>query len=481
MTRRSDLKACAAFAILCEACHPQVRLKPDTTTDTRTTVQRDIDSILSAPELARGSWGVLIKSLKTGETLYSLNANKLLLPASNMKIVTLAAAAEDLGWNYTYTTSLRAGGAVLGGVLDGSLVVVGSGDPSLAAADGVADRVFADWTSQLKAAGVRSIVGGVVGLDNPMDDEALGAGWMWDDLVEDYAAGVGALQLNEDAVRVTVSPGPAVGTSAGISVTPFPGALTIDNGVTTAAASVQPVLRARRLPGSSRLELRGSIPLGQPPVALAVSVDNPTQFFVDALRTELIRNGISVDGPARVASRNVQASGRPIVEYRSPPLSVLAVRLMKISQNQYAETLYRTIGGREGVLKVLQPWGVTPTDLVQRDGSGLSRYDLVTPQALVTILAHVAGDAALKGPFEASLPVAGDLGLTNRMKGTPAEGNARAKTGSMTAVRALSGYVTGADGEPLVYSIIANNFEVEAAVINRATDAIVVRLAQFKR
>jgi D-alanyl-D-alanine carboxypeptidase/D-alanyl-D-alanine-endopeptidase (penicillin-binding protein 4) len=120
--------------------------------------------------------------------------------------------------------------------------------------------------------------------------------------------------------------------------------------------------------------------------------------------------------------------------------------------------------------------------MIQRDGSGLSRYDFVTPDALVTILTHVDRDEKLRGPFEASLPIAGRDGtLANRMKGTAAEGNARAKTGSMSNVRALSGYVTSADGEPLVFSILANNFETPADVINRATDAIVVRLAEFSR
>jgi D-alanyl-D-alanine carboxypeptidase/D-alanyl-D-alanine-endopeptidase (penicillin-binding protein 4) len=120
--------------------------------------------------------------------------------------------------------------------------------------------------------------------------------------------------------------------------------------------------------------------------------------------------------------------------------------------------------------------------LIQRDGSGLSRYDYVTADALVTILTHVHNDERLRGPFEASLPVAGRDGtLANRMKGTPAEGNARAKTGSMSNVRALSGYLTTANGEPLVFAILANNFETAADVVNKATDDIVVRLAQFRR
>jgi D-alanyl-D-alanine carboxypeptidase/D-alanyl-D-alanine-endopeptidase (penicillin-binding protein 4) len=175
---------------------------------------------------------------------------------------------------------------------------------------------------------------------------------------------------------------------------------------------------------------------------------------------------------------------------------------MKTSQNLYAETLLKTLTrtrvsdvsdvsdtipgtaavGLDAVRATLQEWGVPAESLIQRDGSGLSRYDYVTAEALVTILMHVDRDETLRGPFEASLPLAGRDGtIANRMKGTAAEGNARAKSGSMSNVRSLSGYVTSADGEPLVFSIIANNFETTADVINRATDAIVVRLAGFRR
>ena len=424
---------------------------------------------------------MVVRSLKTNELLYDVNGAKLMLPASNMKIVTLAAAAEKLGWNYTFTTSLRANGTIANGILFGSLVVVGSGDPSLTFADGMADRVFADWATQLKAGGVRSIAGGIVGLGNGVDAQPWGDGWMWDDLVEQDSAGVGPLQLNEDAVRLTVGAGPAIGASGAVSLTPFSAALTVDNNVTTSAAGSEPSVRIRRLPGASTLDVSGSIPLGHTPISMGVSVAEPAQFFVDALRTSLIRNGLDVPGEARVANPMARASGRVLVSYTSPPLSTLAMRLMKISQNQYAETLFRALGGRAAVLEILQPWGVAPADLVQRDGSGLSRYDLVTPNALVTILMHVANDPTLSPPFEASLPVAGDLGLTNRMKGTAAEGNARAKTGSMTGVRALSGYVTAAGGERLVFSIVANNVDAAPAAVNAATDAIVVKLAEFRR
>ena len=483
-------KALLVLAIALGGCRPQARpaapARP--APPALPALQQDIDAILANPSLARGFWGVVVKSLKTDETLYTVNARKLMMPASNMKIVTLAAAAEQLGWDYTYETRLNAAGAIADGVLDGDLVVVGSGDPSLVATDGMAERVFADWASRVKNAGIRTVGGRVIGDDDAFADETLGFGWSWDDLADDYAAGVGALQLNENALRVTVAPGPRAGDFAAVSIAPFGGALTIDSRVTTAAPDTRPAVRTRRLPGSSRLELRGSIPAGHAPVIEAVSVDNPTQFFVDALRSALIANGIDVRGPAvdiddiRRRPGPGEPGQRTIVSYRSPPLSELAQRLMKISQNQYAETLFRTVGGQNAVASILQPWGVAAGDLIQRDGSGLSRYDYVTPEALIAILTHVDRDTRLKAPFEASLPVLGRDGtLGNRLKGTAADGNARAKTGSMSNVRALSGYLTAADGEPLVFSIVANNFDVEPAAINAAADAIVLRLAQFKR
>src|SRR5438105_792341 len=206
------------------SCHAATRapaggigLKPDAAEGIETAstavaqLRRDIDALFADPALARGFWGVLIKSLKTDETLYTLNARKLMMPASNMKIVTLAAAVEKLGWDYTYETTVRIAGRIDNGVLEGDLVVVGSGDPSLMAADGSADGLFSRWAGQLEAAGVRSIAGRIVGDDNTFDDETLGFGWSWDDLPDDYAAGVGALQLNEDAVRITVVPGAAAG------------------------------------------------------------------------------------------------------------------------------------------------------------------------------------------------------------------------------------------------------------------------------
>jgi serine-type D-Ala-D-Ala carboxypeptidase/endopeptidase (penicillin-binding protein 4) len=466
-------------------------------------LQHDLETIINDPALVHGTWGVLVQSLKSGDTLFSWNPQKLLLPASNMKLVTLAAAAAQLGWDYTYQTRLLAGGPVNSGVLSGDLIVVGSGDPSIGQIDGSADRLFGEWADRLKQLGVRAVDGRIIGDDNAFDDVELGFGWSWDDLTEDYAAGVSALQFNENAIRVAVSSGLAPGDPAVVNVDPLESGIAVVNAIRTGAAGSATNLATHRLPGQRTLVVEGTIAAGTTtPAVLTMSVDNPTLFFVQALRRSLIARGIDVHGPAvdidDLTGSSDETRATSVAVHRSPPLSTLAVRLMKVSQNQYAETFLKTLGqerdasaerspasalkGRTAAQKLFQDWGVDSGSLIIRDGSGLSRYDFVTAQALVTILTHVYKDAKLYEPFAASLPTPGTDGtLANRLKGTAAEDRLRAKTGSMSQVRTLSGYVTTVDDEPLVFSILVNNFDTTADVINRATDAIVVRLAQLRR
>ncbi len=456
---RAAVATCLAVAFT--ACHRVPRTVPSGP-DSRAHQQlrQDLTALLAAPPLQRGYWGVLVKSLKSDETLYALNERKLMMPASALKIVTLAAAADHLGWDFTYDTNILAVGAVNEGVLDGDLLVVGSGDPSLT--DTITPPPFAAWADQLRASGISAVNGRVIGDDNAFDDEPLGMGWSWDDLPEAFAAGVGALQFNENMARVTVTPGSTIGAPAVVVIEPDAAGLVIRNHLTTGDADSPGLVQLRRPPGSTELEVRGSLPLGNPPAVRLVSVDNPTMFFVSALRQALIAGHIDVRGPAvdidDITDVPARDMGVTVVAHHSPPLSALAVRLMKNSQNQYGETLLRTLGALAGTPTaaggataagaIVKSWGLGDGDVIQRDGSGLSRYNYVTPEALVAILAHTNHDEKLRGPFDASLPIAGiDGSLVNRMKGTAAEGNARAKTGSMSNVRALSGYVTTADGE----------------------------------
>jgi len=437
-----------------------------------------------------------VRSLASDVTLYALNARRLLVPASTMKIVTLAAAAERLRWDFSYETRLSGVGALGAGVLDGDLVVVGNGDPTIDDWDGAASRLFQGWGEQLKAAGVRTVTGRVIGDDNAFDDEPLGAGWAWDDLSASYATGVSALQFNENTAQISVAAGSAAGDPASATILPRGTSLVVRNHLKTSAADVPPSISIRRLPGSTTLEVRGSVPAGSARAVRNISVDNPTLYFVAALRDALIADGIDIRGPAvdidEVADPPSRDRGTLLLTHRSPPLSTLAETMIKLSQNLYAETLLKSLGatagagtaeaGRSAAVSIVQEWGVKPADLVVADGSGLSRYNLATPEAIVTILTHVDRDEGLRAPFEAALPVAGRDGtLAQRMRGTAAEGNARAKTGSFSNARALSGYVRTADDEPLVFSIIVNNFGTTPDVVEQTMDSIVVRLANFRR
>jgi serine-type D-Ala-D-Ala carboxypeptidase/endopeptidase (penicillin-binding protein 4) len=392
--RLADLKAWAAVAIALTAiacAHPtNPAAAPHRVAASPTPLQHDIDALLARPELAHGSWGVLVRSLKTNETLYALNARKLMLPASNMKIVTLAAAAQKLGWDYTYETRLVAAGSIADGTLNGDLIVIGFGDPSLMDASAGGPRPFDAWIAALKQRGIQRVTGRIVGDDSAFESQGLGFGWSWDDLVDDYAAGTSALQFNENAVRVTLTPAAAALLRADVQVSPATSDLQISNNVFTGAADSAASVSAHRLPGSNSLMLQGSLPAGGKPVVRAVSVDSPTKFFVSALRAALEAGGIGVAGPAgclycfHLAPDLAHVT--PIASLRSAPLSTLAVRMMKISQNLYAETLLETMsgtepatvdGGRAALQAVLAPWGITGADLIVRDGSGLTRYDFV--------------------------------------------------------------------------------------------------------
>src|SRR5262245_8809604 len=417
---RSQAAMLAAGLSLLIWASPAAQTPVETPPSPLAALQHDIDTILSAPAFERGFWGVLVKSVGRDDTLYSRNATKLMMPASTMKVVTLAAAAEKLGWDYAYTTRVFTTGKIADGVLQGDLIVVGSGDPSIDDWDGAATQLFADWATQLKAAGIHVIRGRIIGDDNLFDDDGYGFGWSWDDMARSFSAGVSALQFNEGSVQLKIAPGRSLGSKAALTVVPDYSGLTINNRLLTGAAAGVPTVVRRRLPGSSRLDLRGSVPLRMRPFSETASVENPTLYFVNALRHALIAGGIDVRGPAvdidDLDTPPTRNAAMPLITYQSPPLSMLATTMMKLSQNLYAETLLKTIGidsvdhptgtaqtGLGAVRAALEAWNIDPAGLIQADGSGLSRYNYIQPETMVAILEHVARDPLLKGQFEATL------------------------------------------------------------------------------
>jgi D-alanyl-D-alanine carboxypeptidase/D-alanyl-D-alanine-endopeptidase (penicillin-binding protein 4) len=442
---------------------------------------------------------VLVRSLNTGDTLFEQNARTLLMPASNMKVVTTAAAGETLGWDRTFTTTLVAAGPIEKGVIKGDLVVVGSGDPSLGGRPTAPGAAILDtWAAELSAKGIVAIQGRVIGDDRVFEAQGLGRGWAWDDLSASYAAPVSGLGFNEHTVQVTIAPGAAVGDYGSVDVRPAGSGLAVTNTVSTGAKDSPLTVDVDRAGGTSVLVVTGSIPQGRAPVARTVSVDSPTRMFAGALRRALSVNGIPVSGEATdvrsLAAPPDLSHATTLITHVSPTLAHIGKVTLKVSQNLYADTLLRQMGcapsaspcttraGLATVSRVLEQWGIKPGTYIMADGSGLSRYNYLTPELLVTVLTRMHTDARHRGPFFEALPIAGiDGTISARMRDTKAQNNAHAKTGSIANARALSGYVTTLGGEMLVFSIIANNFNVPQAEADRIIDRAVVRLAEFRR
>ena len=447
--------------------------------------------------MAHAQWAVDVRSADNGQQLFSLNAGKLMMPASNMKILTLAAAAEVLGWDARMRTTLEASGVVEGGVLHGDLFVRGGGDPTINTREGRGEAVFAEWANALVAAGISSVSGRVIGDDQVFDDEGVGGGWAWDYLQFGYAAPVGALQYNEDVAELVLSPGSVPGDPA-VSHFPPGSGLTLRNAVVTGAPDSAERIDYRRHPHAPVLDVIGTIPAGGKPIVRSIAVVNPTVFFARAFKEALAARGLSVSGDA-VDFDDVAVELGPNLERRvlawteSPPLRTLASVLMKVSQNLYAETILKEMGrvtgglgtaaaGQRAASATLAAWGISEDSYVMVDGSGLSRYNYASAAALSAALKRMYDDPKHREPFLATLPVAGQDGtLSTRMRRTRAEGNARAKTGSIANVRALSGFVRTRDGEMLVFSILANDFVIPAATVNWIADLAVEILANFSR
>ena len=492
MSRAAALCAGVLTAVLCAAL-------PVETSSGREAAVRELRAhlaqVFSAPIMARGVWAVDVRSLDTGERLYELNSGKLMMPASNMKVVTLATAAEILGWDYRFTTTLETSAPIENGVLLGDLVIRGTGDPTLNTRQERATAVLAEWIGILRAAGIQEIRGRIIGDDQAFDDEGLGDGWSWDYLQFGYAAPVGALQFNEDVAPLTVTPGPRPGDPAVVTLAPGSGLDVVNRAVTGAEETAETIDFRRRLFRTS-LEITGSIPAGSSPVTRNVTVVNPTIYFAQSVKDALVAAGIRVSGEAADLDDLTIENGdqkRVLGSTSSPPLREIATVLMKVSQNLYAETIVKALGassgeigttaaGRRLMRKTLTAWGIPEDAYVISDGSGLSRYNYVSAGMVTAILERMYRDPRHREEFTATLPVAGKDGtIASRMRRTLAEGNATAKTGSIANVRSLSGYVRTRDGETLVFSIIANDFVIPAATVNWIADLAVEILATFTR
>jgi len=439
------------------------------------------DALLGAGPASKGEWGLLIADAESGETLYEQNADKYFVPASNMKLFTTALALAKLGPEYRFHTTLETAGTISSeGVLAGDVVLVGRGDPNLSNRkfpyelkeefDGPPEKVLVELADALVAKGVKAISGDVIGDDSYFPRERYPNGWEIDDMVWEYGAAISAIVVDDNTVSLTLTPGEQAGSPVQAAVSPATPEFTVENDVVTSAAEVKSDLKLTREPGANLVVVKGTLPARSTPRKLVLAIEEPAQHAAATLKRLLEERGVKVGGVARTRHDHGEAAGDPpvLAEHVSAPLGDAVKLINKISQNLHTEMLLRTVARQSGVWATPEDLAKVPTafyaeagiaadDVIQTDASGLSRHDLVTPRAVVTLLTY-AQKQPWFGPFYASLPVAGvDGTLEDRMKNSAAAGRIHAKTGSVEHVRTLSGFADTPGGRRLIFSFLSNN------------------------
>src|SRR4029079_9570571 len=445
------------------------------------------------PELSPAMGGVKVVSLDTGRVLFEEHADKLLRPASNMKLYTVAAALDRLSPDYRFSTSVYASARPDSyGVVRGDLTIYGRGDPSIAARFNNGDyfKGIDDLATRIVAAGVKRVEGDLVGDESYFVGPKYGAGWNWEDLTWYYGAEVTPLTVNNNALDLFIKPGPAIGQPAVIKTGPPDPLMTIVNKVITSAKGVRREISIHRGLGENTITITGTIPLEDRGYTGGIGISHTALLFVYLLRSSLNQKGVVITGksrttgeaqPAMISSVTIAGTNgslqNEIATLQSPPFSVIASQTLKPSQNLYTELILRTLGkvtpppatmtnlsptseelGLEAVRSFLKTVGLRPEALVLDDGSGLSRNDMITADASVQLLTFMSKHR-YANVFRDALPIGGVAGtLRNRFRATPAENNVRAKTGSLSSAASLGGYVTTAAGEKLAFSIMVNNY-----------------------
>ncbi len=488
-----------------------------------------IDKILSQPDVSRGTWGIDVVSVGTGEVLYQQNAEKLFTPASNTKLFTTATAIALIGPDYKFHTTVESTGTVdRYGRLNGDIVLVGRGDPNLSGRvlpynvrterklpALAALEMLADQVAQK---GIKFIDGNIVADDSYFAFERYGEGWAQDDLVWEWGAPVSALTINDNVIFVTIMPADRQGERAFVSIIPYADYYRVDNRIYTTPPGTGPrKVYINREPGSSKLTLWGNIPLDDPGANEALAIEDSADFAAQAFRAMLEKRGIIIYGENRTKHNELAnlntltvtttaSSGggdekpplsmmKPVpsvlASYESQPLSEDLRVINKVSQNLHAELMLRLLGRErgnsgtiEGGLEVERQFlghaGIKQDEFVFFDGSGLSRQNLVTPHAIVKLLLYSTTQPW--GEFyQSTLPVAGvDGSLGERFKSSEVASRLQGKTGSLGHVNALSGFVTTVKGERLAFSIIANNHNLTSRRALQTIDQIVEAIVAHK-
>jgi D-alanyl-D-alanine carboxypeptidase/D-alanyl-D-alanine-endopeptidase (penicillin-binding protein 4) len=499
------LIACLTLSSPARAATPQTTPPPPANAATLTA---QIDSLIAEPRFAGADWGIAVVSLDSGRTLYAHRADQLFQPASTSKLFTAATALSELGTDCRIPTRVLASGEIRNGQLDGPLILYGMGDPTLGA-----DTSTATWpdqlATQLAAQGLRHVHGTLIADATSFAGPMMGTGWEAIDLQSWFAVPATALSVRENEVDVTVTPAAAAGRRASLSFEPSDAMPNVQSEVTTSEARTRNDINLYRAPGDGVLYAFGNIAAKSPAQNYKLAVPDPASYAGSLLLQALARHGIALDGKVVTLrwpqhDNTLDAQPRTLAEVLSPPVSEILSRGLKRSQNLYLQNLLLLAGvraqadaeQREGnagfitterwgiraMRQLLEQIGIAPSASLIEEGSGLSRRNLATPNAMARLLVFLATQPYAT-TLQAALPIAGvDGTLQWRMRNTPAENNVHAKTGSMSFVHCLAGYVTTAAGERLAFAIMLNNYAPPAGAPNAThdVDAIAVMLAGLR-
>jgi len=450
--------------------------------------QKEVKKILSSSCLRKNNYGIKIYSLDRGESLYELRANKLFIPASNLKILTTAVALQTLGPNYRFPTGLYTDGTLKNGALDGNLYIKGYGDPKF-----VTEQMWL-LVNELKNIPVRKITGNIIGDDSFFDDRKRVKTWIKNPGAQAYEAPLGALSFNFNTVQAFVSPGIKVGSKPEIIIEPDTDYFTLDNQAKTLKPGKRGRLIVNRLDrnGFDEITVSGGIRLNQPRAQYFLNITDPTQYTLSTLKTYLDHAGIQFHGTTEQG--RVPETAMELFTHESEPLTLALQGLNKFSNNFVAEQIVKTIGaekygppgttlkGLKAFEEYLMALGYKQDQYKVVDGSGLSRQNRLSPQMIIDILRYVKNDLGVYPEFVSALGVMGvDGNVKNRMRGVKSPERARVKTGTLNFVSSLSGYFQSRDGETFAFSILMNSLKCSNGRVKKIQDQIIREGLRFRR
>lgn len=447
----------------------------------------EIDRIINQGAAARAHWGVHAINLDTGQVVASVNSERMFIPASSRKLVPAAMVVRSMGASATLETVLHAASPPSGGTIAGDLVVRAVGDPSWTAEIGGGNgrSRFNRLARTMAESGITRIGGDlVIDASRFMDPAPMPPAWGWEDFQTSYGSIPSVFGIDRNLARVVVTPGGA-GNPVQVQIGGDAAVFEIVNESRTARAGAPPTLQLFRGLDGHRLMLTGQMAADAASGARAIPMGDPVRIAGEELAAALRAAGISFNGRVRISTSSIPV-GHVVGRIGSGPMPAMLARSGQDSDNFMAESLYLLAGaavlGRgsyeasyQAEERMWRAIGVDPGLIVPADGSGLSRKNLVAPRAMAELLAAMAGDEA----FAAHLAVSGRSGtLRYRLSQDGMAGRVQAKTGTLTGVSALAGYVTNNRGQRVAFAIFANNYTSSASPIRSRINDIVIELAR---